>query len=274
MGKSSKKSDKKKKRKLVEVDGSSPTSTKETLTSTENAENSNDNNDNNEKNNVSLCLFYQYVEPVWSEEEFEEALKYCQACGDELNVTGRMRVAREGLNCTITGDYHNLRKWTEKMIEWKPEVFGKTDFKFTDNLPSGQRFPNLKVFEVVEIVNYGLAGHRAPSIEKYGGTHLEPKEYHQKMEEKDTVIIDVRNHYEAIIGRFDPPKGGAEWIDPNMRKSTEFPVWLDKPETKEKLRGKTVVRYMLIKITSQIIFKAHFAMFCILFSSRIALVEL
>ncbi len=28
-----------------------------------------------------------------------------------------------------------------------------------------------------------------------------------------------------------------------MRKSTEFPVWLDKPETKEKLRGKQVLMY-------------------------------
>lgn len=28
-----------------------------------------------------------------------------------------------------------------------------------------------------------------------------------------------------------------------MRKSTEFPVWLDKPETKEKLAGKQVLMY-------------------------------
>jgi len=28
-----------------------------------------------------------------------------------------------------------------------------------------------------------------------------------------------------------------------MRKSTEFPVWLDKPETKEMLRGKQVLMY-------------------------------
>jgi predicted sulfurtransferase len=32
-------------------------------------------------------------------------------------------------------------------------------------------------------------------------------------------------------------------IDPMMRKSTEFPVWLDKPETKEMLRGKQVLMY-------------------------------
>lgn len=75
------------------------------------------------------------------------------------------------------------------------------------------------------------------------GTHLEPQDYNKKMCEKDTVIIDVRNHYEANIGRFNPPEGGAKMIDPMMRKSTEFPIWLDKPETKEMLRGKQVLMY-------------------------------
>jgi len=192
---------------------------------------------------ISLCLFYQYVEPAWNEEEFESALKYCQTSGDKLGITGRMRVGREGLNCTITGSYDTLRAWTEALVNWRPENFSKTEFKFTDGLPMGQRFPNLKAFEVVEIVNYGLAGARAPSIKEHGGTHLEPEDYHKKMEEGNTVIIDVRNHYEAQIGKFQPPKDGAEWIDPEMRKSTEFPVWLDKSETKEKLKGKQVLMY-------------------------------
>lgn len=61
--------------------------------------------------------------------------------------------------------------------------------------------------------------------------------------EKDTVVIDVRNHYEAAIGRFAPPAEGAQVIDPKMRKSTEFPRWLDRKETKEMLRGKQVLMY-------------------------------
>ena len=32
-------------------------------------------------------------------------------------------------------------------------------------------------------------------------------------------------------------------LDPKMRKSTEFPVWLNKPETKAKLQGKQVLMY-------------------------------
>ena len=70
---------------------------------------------------------------------------------------------------------------------------------------------------------------------------MEPKDYHQKLAEQDTVVIDVRNHYEAAIGRFAPPN--SKWLDPKMRKSTEFPVWLDKPETREQMKGKQVLMY-------------------------------
>lgn len=38
-------------------------------------------------------------------------------------------------------------------------------------------------------------------------------------------------------------KGGAEYIDPKMRKSTDFPGWLDKQETKDSLKGKEVLMY-------------------------------
>ena len=207
-------------------------------------------------NNITLLLFYQYVEPPWDDTQFQTALKYVTHQGEKNNITGRMRVAREGLNCTLTGSYDGIRNWCAALRKFdggrskidpvtgeKITEFANTEFKLTDDLPPKQRFPKLHPFEVVELVNYGLAGSRAPPISKHGGTHLEPSDYHKKMCEKDTVIIDVRNHYEANIGRFAPPKEGAQMIDPKMRKSTEFPMWLDKPETKEMLRGKQVLMY-------------------------------
>ena len=72
------------------------------------------------------------------------------------------------------------------------------------------------------------------------------------MGESNTVIIDVRNHYEAAIGRFVPPKDGTDvkvgeeppkWLDPKMRKSTEFPAWLDKQDVKDEMKGKQVLMY-------------------------------
>lgn len=40
-----------------------------------------------------------------------------------------------------------------------------------------------------------------------------------------------------------PPSNGPKYIDPMMRKSTEFPVWLDKKETREEMKGKQVLMY-------------------------------
>jgi predicted sulfurtransferase len=218
-------------------------------------------------NAVSLLLFYQYVEPVWSNDVYKEALKHVERLGHENNVTGRMRVAKEGLNCTLTGARQGIFGFCRALREWKPDCFGATEFKVTHHLPEPQRFGNLKMMPVTELVNYGLDGAKAPPIQQYHGTHLEPMLYHEKIAQANTVIIDVRNHYEATIGHFEPPPsasatatGGSDstnaqhdngddeknppvWLNPKMRKSTEFPAWLDDPATQQQLQGKQVLMY-------------------------------
>jgi len=105
-----------------------------------------------------------------------------------------MRVAREGLNCTLTGSHDGIRAWCAALREYdggrskvdevmgeRVTEFAKTEFKLTDDLPPKQKFPKLHAFEVVELVNYGLVGSLAPEIGKHGGTHLEPDEYHKKV---------------------------------------------------------------------------------------------
>ena len=63
------------------------------------------------------------------------------------------------------------------------------------------------------------------------------------MSEPNTVIIDVRNNYEADIGRFSSSSQSATYINPQMRKSTDFKGWLSKDETREKVKGKKVLMY-------------------------------
>lgn len=175
------------------------------------------------QSNITLLLFYMYVEPEWTVKQHEEAIKWAQQSAESFGITGRLRIAREGFNATMTGQSNQIRLFCRAMRDWKPELFAHVDFKLTDDLPVGQAFPALKVFPVTELVNYGLGklldlNHRPkistnrignqkqPSLTN-GGIHLNAQEYHQKMQENNTVIIDVRNTYEAAIGRFDPPKG-------------------------------------------------------------------
>lgn len=188
---------------------------------------------------TSLLLFYAYVEPEWTLPEYNAALEWAQRNAELHEITGRLRIAHEGFNGTMTGSFTNMRAWCQAMREWQPRVFGATQFKITDGLPDGQAFPYLKLIPCKELVNYGLAGQQ-PSL-KMGGTHLEPQAYHEKLQESNTVVIDVRNSYEAQIGHFMPPEGGAEYIDPEMRVSTEFPEWVDK--NVDRLKGKQIMMF-------------------------------
>ena len=190
--------------------------------------------------NITLLLFYQYIEPVWDNETYKKALDSMKQLGDDLHLGGRMRVAKEGLNCTLTGNHDNIMAYCQALRVFGRGEFKQTEFKLTTDLPLSQAFPSVKIMPVTELVNYGLSGTRAPP-HQYSGTHLDPQAYHAKMQESNTVMIDVRNHYEAAIGHFAPPT--AQWVDPKMRKSTEFPIWLDKPDTKASLQGKQVLMY-------------------------------
>mmetsp|Transcript_19338 Transcript_19338/g.41960 ORF Transcript_19338/g.41960 Transcript_19338/m.41960 type:complete len:561 (+) Transcript_19338:60-1742(+) len=191
----------------------------------------------------TICLFYQYKEPAWTVKEHKAALNKVTELATFNKVTGRGRCAPEGLNCTLTADPNDLRAFCYALRKWDPALFNPTDFKLEDGVPNKNRFRTFTLRKVDELVGYALDGIKAPSLNRHSGDHLEAPDYHKQMQQKDTVIIDVRNAYESAIGHFQPPKGGAQLLDPKMRTSQDFPKWLNAPETKEKLKNKTVMMY-------------------------------
>ncbi len=197
-----------------------------------------------ENSRISLLLFYHYVTPQkWSEAKKQSAIAWVEQAGERLNLGGRCRMACEGMNCTISGTAEGTRKFAQELKEFDNN-FSAADFKFVDNLPVDRAFKDLKVLPVKELVFYGIENEHTLGE---GGVHLAPEEYHQKLSENkdDTVVIDVRNGYEYDIGRFAGQEkgGGAELLNPEMRKSTDFPDWLNRGETREKLEGKQVLMY-------------------------------
>lgn len=240
------------------------------------------NKGNQDSNSCSILLFYQYASPQWPKDKVDLLISYLVRVGEARGLGGRIRVATEGVNATIScvgksnsGDSdqrhgcENIRHFAEDLRRFDPVVFAKTDFKYLDHLPVDRHFKDFKILPVQELVFYGIQEKDAPLSN--GGVHLPPKEYHEKLGNKGCVVIDVRNHYEAAIGRFEgqmKPKStssdnattssseknegensleqgktGAEYIDPLMRKSTDFTSWLDKKETQDKLKGKDVLMY-------------------------------
>jgi len=196
----------------------------------------------------SLLLFYHYAAPPLNPTSLGALKTFLQTLTTTNELGGRLRVAAEGLNCTISGTHATVRAFSQQLSEWIPTSalpsstapFATVDFKFIDDLPPDRAFKDCKILPVNELVFYGVSATDAPLSK--GGVHLEPKEYHEKMKEPNTVIIDVRNSYEADIGKFNG-QDGAVYIDPKMRKSTDFKAWLDKPETQEQLTGKKVLMY-------------------------------
>jgi UPF0176 protein len=114
-----------------------------------------------------------------------------------------------------------------------------------------------KVWPVTEIVTYGFDPQDAPLDKR--GTHLTPQEFHEALAKPNTVVIDVRNFNESVIGKFAPPtiipseetpdgvpkviehEEGEKVLDPMMRRSTEFPTWIE--NNRDKLEGKNVLMY-------------------------------
>jgi predicted sulfurtransferase len=212
--------------------------------------------------------------------EQDKAISFCHSTLSSLGMTGRLRVAKEGFNSTLTGSHSAVREFAAALREFNPGTFSHTDFKYVDGLPSNQLLKGLKVWPVSEIVTYGFDPNDAP-LEKRG-VHLSPAEFHKAMMSENSVVIDVRNFNETLIGKFKPPThtlssdaaaekellkpltgkkrkkkeekdiaidtsnatgegGGCKVLDPCMRRSTEFPAWVE--SNKAQLEGKQVLMY-------------------------------
>ena len=195
----------------------------------------------------AILLFYQYFD---ASARFEKLRQYLISIGNHRsNLAGRIRVAPEGLNATLsavdTAETSALETLHHFCLDLKrfDLVFESTDFKFLEHLHPDRHFSQLTILPVKELVFYGLNDQSADL--RQGGTHVSAEQFHQFLGDtkKETVVIDVRNHYEAAIGRFDGQVNGATYIDPKMRKSTDFPSWLADSQTQEQLKGKRVLMF-------------------------------
>ena len=88
----------------------------------------------------SILLFYQYAVPKLSDRRVEELRLFLLAIGkNRPNLAGRIRIAPEGLNCTLSAASDNpnvpaaatLRYFSYDLQHFDAELFSKTDFKLS-----------------------------------------------------------------------------------------------------------------------------------------------
>jgi len=140
-------------------------------------------------------LLYYCYSPIENAEEFAaEHLEFCKS----LNLVGRIIVADEGLNGTVSGTKEACEKYMDAIHG--DERFAKTDFKVDDvDEPS---FIKMHCRYKSEIVHSGLRDPKVINPNQQTGVHLAPEEFLQMKDREDVVILDVRSNYEHNLGRF------------------------------------------------------------------------
>jgi UPF0176 protein len=140
-------------------------------------------------------LLYYCYSPIENAEEFaEKHLEFCKSLG----LVGRIIVANEGLNGTVSGTIEACKAYMEAVHA--DQRFAKTDFKIDEvDEPS---FIKMHCRYKSEIVHSGLRDPEIIDPNKRTGIHLEPKEFMEMKDQDDVVILDVRSDYEHSVGHF------------------------------------------------------------------------
>lgn len=143
--------------------------------------------------NHYVLLYYCYSH-IDDPEIFRE--EHHQLCLD-LNLRGRIIVASEGLNGTISGSKASCEKYIEAVTS--DPRFKNTEFKV--DVSDQPAFEKMHVRVKPEIVHSSL--HDIDPNQKTG-KYIEPAEFREvlKSDDEDVVILDVRSNYEHMIGKF------------------------------------------------------------------------
>lgn len=174
-----------------------------------------------------VLLYYKYITIEYPKRIVKWQHKICQ----ELKLTGRILIGREGINGTVGGQTEAIELY-KKIVHHHP-LF--KDMVFKESAGSAESFPRLQIKERDEIVRLGID----PELIKAqdGGIHLTPEQTHQILSNPDenVVLFDARNEYEWQIGAFENA------IKPPIRYFRELPNYID--TNLEQFKDKKVVMY-------------------------------
>jgi UPF0176 protein len=138
--------------------------------------------------------FYRYVKIPKPDETRDELYKMWNA----LNCYGRIYVAEEGINAQMNVPAHNWDAFVEQL--YAMDAFKDVPFKIAVD-GNGKSFYKLVVKVRDRIVADGIDDPTFDASDT--GTYLDAREFNQALEDPDTIVVDMRNHYESEVGRFE-----------------------------------------------------------------------
>jgi UPF0176 protein len=175
-----------------------------------------------------ILLYYCYAKVEDAEAYAKQHLKFCK----EIGILGRIIVADEGLNGTVSGSPEQCKQYMD-YVHADPR-FAHTEFKIDDT--DIQTFYKIHVRYKPEIVHLGVGRNKGwdvdPTVKT--GKHVNGNEFLELKEQEDVVVLDVRSNYEHNVGKF---KNALTLDIDNFR---DFP---DKIAELEHLKDKKVITY-------------------------------
>lgn len=139
-------------------------------------------------------LYYCYTDIADAAQFADNHLEFCNSLG----LKGRIIVADEGLNGTISGTVEACKTYMDTLhADFR---FAKTEFKIDD--VEELSFLKMHCRYKAEIVHSGLRDPKIINPQIQTGTYLEPSEFAEMKDREDVVILDVRSNYEHNLGHF------------------------------------------------------------------------
>lgn len=182
---------------------------------------------------IHIILFYKFHEIKDPEYFKRKHLRFCK----ELGVLGKVLVAREGINGSISGTKEQI----EKYKKYVHSLEGFRDVWFKEEKANNHPFTKI----VVRIKKETIRIDKKVDMSKKGA-YISPREflelYEKKQEkqnnqEQDFIILDVRNYYEYHLGRF------KHAIHPNISSFREFPDFVKNFKKQLKDKHTKIITY-------------------------------
>ncbi|MFD7522567.1 MULTISPECIES: oxygen-dependent tRNA uridine(34) hydroxylase TrhO [Paenibacillus] len=172
-----------------------------------------------------ILLYYKFV-PIANPEEFAaEHREYCK----NLGLKGRILIAAEGINGTVSGTVEQTEQYMSDMHA--NPLFA--DMVFKTDPAEEHAFKKMFVRFKQELVTFRYDEELDPNV--ISGKRLSPAEFHEQLQNEDVIVLDGRSNYEYDLGHF------RNAIRPDVEAFREFPEWIR--ENMADLKDKTILTY-------------------------------
>lgn len=146
--------------------------------------------DTRDRKTLSFYVYHQLPNPQFFRDHFYLLLSECE-------VLGRIYVAKEGVNGQMSVPADRVDDFTEAMrsITFLEQI--RLNFAIEDD---GKSFFKLAIKVKDKIVADGLQDGTFDVTDR--GVHLNAEGFNTLVNAKNTIVVDMRNHYESEVGKF------------------------------------------------------------------------